>query len=204
VHCLLNKVLKSLSFFSFSDTSTADERLPLSFSLHYIRKCIKQKILSIITRPKLPSQWARSDVPMYVLFQDLETFDLEDFKYNSVNITSFRIVDDENHRVVNVLREMERFQRVGQNMLHKSGIIRVINNYYYRLLHYHRWNLPSDFFFLLLLLLEITFFIMMYLMDIFFYQWTLVIFSQLLCFIQKLYLYSMKDSQKIMKKCTLI
>lgn len=59
-------------------------------------------------------------------FQDLETFDLEDFKYNSVNMTSYRIVDDENHRVANVLREMERFQRVGQNMLHKSGIIRVI------------------------------------------------------------------------------
>lgn len=43
-------------------------------------------------------------------------------------MTSYRIVDDENHRVANVLREMERFQRVGQNMLHKSGIIRVIIN----------------------------------------------------------------------------
>lgn len=68
-----------------------------------------------------------NNCPITVLFQDLETFDLEDFKYNSVNITSYRIVDDENHRVINVLREMERFQRVGQNMLHKSGIIRVIN-----------------------------------------------------------------------------
>lgn len=60
-----------------------------------------------------------------IFFQDLETFDLEDFKYNSVNMTSYRIVDDENQRVANILREMERFQRVGQNMLHKSGIIRV-------------------------------------------------------------------------------
>lgn len=43
-------------------------------------------------------------------------------------MTSYRIVDDENHRVANVLREMEKFQRVGQNMLHKSGIIGVIIN----------------------------------------------------------------------------
>lgn len=46
-----------------------------------------------------------------------------------MNITSYRIVDDENHRVANVLREMEKFQRVGQNMLHKSGIIRVNISY---------------------------------------------------------------------------
>lgn len=72
-------------------------------------------------------QLQMNDFRYHFLFTtfDLETFDLEDFKYNSVNITSFRIVDDENHRVVNVLREMERFQRVGQNMLHKSGIIRA-------------------------------------------------------------------------------
>lgn len=43
-------------------------------------------------------------------------------------MTSYRIVDDENYRVVNVLREMEKFQRVGQNMLHESGIIRVNHN----------------------------------------------------------------------------
>lgn len=40
-------------------------------------------------------------------------------------MTSYRIVDDENQKVANVLREMEKFQRIGQNMLHKSGIIRV-------------------------------------------------------------------------------
>lgn len=55
-------------------------------------------------------------------------------------------MDDENHRVFKVLREMERFQRVGQNMLHNSGIIRVMNNCYYCLLLFHRCHSLVDFF----------------------------------------------------------
>ncbi|XP_050440989.1 glutamate receptor ionotropic, kainate 2-like [Adelges cooleyi] len=72
-------------------------------------------------------QLQMNDYRYHFLFTtfDLETFDLEDFKYNSVNMTSYRIVDDENQKVINVLREMERFQRVGQNMLHESGVIRA-------------------------------------------------------------------------------
>lgn len=118
-------------FFLFSDTSAADERLPLSFSFHHVRKysdivniinATKHDAIIVITARHRPKRL----IQRTFFFQDLETFDLEDFKYNSVNMTSYRIVDDESHRVANVLREMERFQRVGQNMLHKSGIIRVI------------------------------------------------------------------------------
>ncbi|KAK3923821.1 Glutamate receptor ionotropic, kainate 1 [Frankliniella fusca] len=39
---------------------------------------------------------------------DMESFDLEDFKYNFVNITSFRIVDAEDMSVREVLKDMER------------------------------------------------------------------------------------------------
>lgn len=42
--------------------------------------------------------------------KDLETFDLEDFKYNGVNITAFRLVDIGSPRVNEVVEQMERFQ----------------------------------------------------------------------------------------------
>lgn len=58
-------------------------------------------------------------------FQDIETFDLEDFKYNSVNITAFRLVDAEDPKVSGLLDQMEKFQPVGQAILNSSGIIQV-------------------------------------------------------------------------------
>jgi glutamate receptor, ionotropic, invertebrate len=57
--------------------------------------------------------------------QDIETFDLEDFKYNFVNMTAFRIVDAEDVGVREILRDMERFQPVGHSILNKSRIIQV-------------------------------------------------------------------------------
>jgi ionotropic glutamate receptor len=60
------------------------------------------------------------------LFQDLETFDLEDFKYNSVNITAFRIVDVDHPKVKEILEVMEKFQPIGHAILNKSGIIQVM------------------------------------------------------------------------------
>lgn len=56
----------------------------------------------------------------------METFDLEDFKYNSVNITAFRIVDVENSKVREKLHTMENFQPIGHAILNKSGVIQVI------------------------------------------------------------------------------
>jgi ionotropic kainate glutamate receptor 2 len=60
-----------------------------------------------------------------LFLQDIETFDLEDFKYNSVNITAFRLVDVEDTRVVGTLEQMERFQPIGHAILNRSGIIQV-------------------------------------------------------------------------------
>lgn len=59
------------------------------------------------------------------LFQDIETFDLEDFKYNSVNMTAFRLVDLDEPKVAEVLRQMERFQPIGHAILNRTGIIQV-------------------------------------------------------------------------------
>lgn len=42
-------------------------------------------------------------------------FDLEDFKYNNVNITAFRIVDIENPNVADVVEQMRKFQQNGQS-----------------------------------------------------------------------------------------
>lgn len=63
------------------------------------------------------------------MLQDIETFDLEDFKYNSVNMTAFRLVDVENPKVADLLHQMERFQPIGHAILNRSGIIKVSSKY---------------------------------------------------------------------------
>ncbi|CAH1132880.1 unnamed protein product [Ceutorhynchus assimilis] len=61
---------------------------------------------------------------MFTTF-DIETFDLEDFKYNSVNITAFRLVDVEHSKVKEILTTMEKFQPIGHAILNRSGIIQA-------------------------------------------------------------------------------
>ncbi|XP_011303627.1 glutamate receptor ionotropic, kainate 1 isoform X6 [Fopius arisanus] len=61
---------------------------------------------------------------MFTTF-DIETFDLEDFKYNSVNMTAFRLVDLEEPKVADVLRQMERFQPIKHAILNRTGIIQA-------------------------------------------------------------------------------
>ncbi|XP_044767119.1 glutamate receptor ionotropic, kainate 2 [Coccinella septempunctata] len=61
---------------------------------------------------------------MFTTF-DIETFDLEDFKYNSVNITAFRMVDVDHPKVKDALQAMERFQPIGQSILNGSGLIQA-------------------------------------------------------------------------------
>ncbi|XP_054715815.1 glutamate receptor ionotropic, kainate 2-like [Uloborus diversus] len=56
---------------------------------------------------------------------DLETYNLEDFKYNFVNMTSFRLTDNEQQWVRQALKEMEKFQPVGQHILNRTNIIKV-------------------------------------------------------------------------------
>ncbi|XP_023314977.1 glutamate receptor ionotropic, kainate 2-like isoform X5 [Trichogramma pretiosum] len=55
---------------------------------------------------------------------DIETFDLEDFKYNFVNITAFRLVDADDVGVRGILRDMEKFQSAG-NLLNRSHVIQA-------------------------------------------------------------------------------
>jgi len=65
-----------------------------------------------------------------LFLQDIETFDLEDFKYNSVNMTAFRLVDLEEPKVIEVLKQMERFQpTIGHAILNKTGVIQVGGNF---------------------------------------------------------------------------
>ncbi|XP_033607883.1 glutamate receptor ionotropic, kainate 1 isoform X10 [Cryptotermes secundus] len=72
-------------------------------------------------------QLQMNDYKYHYLFTtfDIETFDLEDFKYNFVNMTAFRVVDAENVGVREILKDMERFQPVGHSILNKSLIIQA-------------------------------------------------------------------------------
>ncbi|XP_023327652.1 glutamate receptor ionotropic, kainate 1 [Eurytemora carolleeae] len=54
---------------------------------------------------------------------DIEAMDLEDFKYNQVNITAFRFVDAGTERVKSVLKEMENFHPIGSSIITKPGMI---------------------------------------------------------------------------------
>ncbi|XP_049838253.1 glutamate receptor ionotropic, kainate 2-like isoform X3 [Schistocerca gregaria] len=72
-------------------------------------------------------QLQMNDYKYHYLFTtfDIETFDLEDFKYNFVNMTAFRIVDAEDVGVKEILKDMERFQPVGHSILNRSNIIQA-------------------------------------------------------------------------------
>ena len=59
------------------------------------------------------------------LVQDMETLDLEDFSYNNVNMTAFRMVDADDPGVKEALRQMERFAPIGHHIINSSGIIQV-------------------------------------------------------------------------------
>ena len=55
---------------------------------------------------------------------DIEIFDLENFRYNFVNLTAFRLVDTEHPSVRQILRDMEKFQPKGQPILNRTNVIR--------------------------------------------------------------------------------
>ncbi|XP_048525758.1 glutamate receptor ionotropic, kainate 1 [Dendroctonus ponderosae] len=56
---------------------------------------------------------------------DIETFDLEDFKYNFVNMTAFRVVDGDQVFVKEVLRDMAKFQANQELTLINSSYIQA-------------------------------------------------------------------------------
>ncbi|XP_017488759.1 PREDICTED: glutamate receptor ionotropic, kainate 2-like, partial [Rhagoletis zephyria] len=56
---------------------------------------------------------------------DIEVYDLENFRYNFVNLTAFRLVDTEHPSVRQILRDMEKFQPKGQPILNRTNVLRV-------------------------------------------------------------------------------
>ena len=56
---------------------------------------------------------------------DIEIFDLENIKYNFVNLTAFRIVDSTNPMVKHVLRDIERFSPKGKQILNRTNVIQA-------------------------------------------------------------------------------
>nr|AAV36909.1 RE13419p [Drosophila melanogaster] len=61
---------------------------------------------------------------MFTTF-DLETYDLEDFRYNSVNITAFRLVDVDSKRYLEVINQMQKLQHNGLDTINGSPYIQT-------------------------------------------------------------------------------
>ena len=55
---------------------------------------------------------------------DIENYNLNNFKYNFVNMTAFRIVDSETVNVQSVLDHMRMFEPLGHSSLNTSNVIR--------------------------------------------------------------------------------
>ena len=56
-------------------------------------------------------------------FFSIHRFDLEDFRYNNVNMTAFRLVDADNEEVQQLLYEMETLSPLGAAILNKSQVM---------------------------------------------------------------------------------
>ncbi|XP_023036469.1 glutamate receptor ionotropic, kainate 3 isoform X1 [Drosophila willistoni] len=61
---------------------------------------------------------------MFTTF-DLETYDLEDFRYNSVNITAFRLVDVGSKRYLDVIEHMQKLQHSGLDLIHGQPYLKT-------------------------------------------------------------------------------
>jgi len=55
----------------------------------------------------------------------MEMFDLEDFKYNFVNLTTFRMVDIEDVNVREVLNHMEKYSAEKNRSINKFMLTQV-------------------------------------------------------------------------------
>lgn len=61
---------------------------------------------------------------------DLETFDLEDFKYNFVNVSAFRLIDNDDMAVRDTLKDMRAFylrEDFKSNFLRQNGRMIEVN-----------------------------------------------------------------------------
>lgn len=67
--------------------------------------------------------------PTFRLHKDIESFDLEDFKYNSVNITAFRLVDVNSKRVTEIMDQVKKVQKNSgrEDLVNVSSIMEVLS-----------------------------------------------------------------------------
>lgn len=70
-----------------------------------------------------------NDFKYHYLFTsfDLETFEMEDFRYNFVNITAFRLVDSNDVFVKEILNNMEKFSHQFKMKFKRSLALDVMN-----------------------------------------------------------------------------
>lgn len=123
---ILNIFRPEDNIFFFSSFSFIFFSIQILLSLSLSRSFLsRDRIFIPLSNIWIRSSSRRFTFTVLISFQDIETFDLEDFKYNSVNMTAFRLVDVEEPKVAEVLRQMERFQPVGHTILNKTGVIQV-------------------------------------------------------------------------------
>ena len=68
-------------------------------------------------------RFLRNVAQIMYLFFSIHRFDLEDFRYNNVNMTAFRLVDADNEEVQKLLYEMETLSPLGAAILNKSQVM---------------------------------------------------------------------------------
>jgi hypothetical protein len=83
----------------------------------------------LMTHASQSLQHQMTDFKYHYLFTsfDLENFDMEDFRYNFVNITAFRLIDASDIFVKETLKEMQQFGRQHNIKLKRSLAFEVKN-----------------------------------------------------------------------------
>jgi len=56
---------------------------------------------------------------------DIEAHNLENFRYNFVNMTAFRMIDSESPLVKEIIQNMDRYHAMGSSILSKENVIMV-------------------------------------------------------------------------------
>lgn len=101
-------------FYKFKGTATSNERLSISLHVYHFCKYDFKYLLDYII------------YLLSIFLKDIESFDLEDFKYNSVNITAFRLVKMGSQLVTDIQDDIKTFQPYNVlDILNTSTIIQV-------------------------------------------------------------------------------
>ncbi|XP_071037367.1 glutamate receptor ionotropic, kainate 2-like isoform X5 [Parasteatoda tepidariorum] len=74
---------------------------------------------------------------------DVETYNLEDFKYNFVNMTAFRIIDTDYCGAKNTLKDMEKFQSIGHHIINRTNVIKTEPALIYDSVYALAWGLNA-------------------------------------------------------------